>query len=194
MLGEHPPATHPLSPLGISVLALLRERDMHPYEMLRRLQERHDRRVVRARPGSLYHVVEWLRARHLIEVAGTGREGNRPERTAYRITAAGDTALRARVRELIADPGEEAPPLLIALVESHNLFRSGVLAALRCRAEGLEARLAELNRLGDTARVDGQAGYGFGLDYLRALTAAELEWARELSARISSGEVVWPRP
>ncbi|HET7304978.1 MAG TPA: PadR family transcriptional regulator [Segeticoccus sp.] len=183
-----------MSSLGISVLAVLNEGPTHPYEMLQKLRRRHDDRIVRVRPGSLYHVVEWLRTRNLVEVVATGRAGNRPERTAYRITSAGDAALRARIRELIGCPAAETSPLLVALAESHNLFRVGVLDALRQRAEALEAQLAELDGLIDTARAEGSGeAHWLSLDYLRVLTAAELEWARGLSSRIDSGEVAWPQ-
>jgi DNA-binding PadR family transcriptional regulator len=37
--------------LGISVLALLRERPMHGYEMFQRLAARHGGRILKVRPG-----------------------------------------------------------------------------------------------------------------------------------------------
>ena len=46
-----------LAPLGIATLALLTERPMHPYEMFQTMLARHDDRVVKVRPGSLYHTV-----------------------------------------------------------------------------------------------------------------------------------------
>ena len=49
-----------LTPLAISVLALLNERPMHAYEMYQLLLSRHNNRIVKVRPGSLYHTVERL--------------------------------------------------------------------------------------------------------------------------------------
>src|SRR5260370_7054839 len=69
--------------LGVSVLALLRERPMHGYEMFQTLTARHRDRMLRVRPGSLYHVVNRLAEEKLIRQAGTGRNGNPPERTTY---------------------------------------------------------------------------------------------------------------
>jgi len=46
-----------LTPLAISVLALLEERSMHAYEMYQLLITRHNDRLLKVRPGSLYHTV-----------------------------------------------------------------------------------------------------------------------------------------
>jgi PadR family transcriptional regulator len=78
--------TYQLSSLGISVLALLRARPMHGYEMFRTLVERHADRIVKVRPGSLYHVVDRLTEEKLIRRAGTARDGKRPERAIFEIT------------------------------------------------------------------------------------------------------------
>src|ERR1700678_4818749 len=69
-----------LNSLGISVLALLRARPMHGYEMFQTLVERHADRIVKVRPGSLYHVVDRLEEEKVIRRAATSREGKPPER------------------------------------------------------------------------------------------------------------------
>ena len=107
--------------LGISVLALLRERPMHGYEMFQTLTARHRDRMLRIRPGSLYHVVNRLAEEKLIRQAGTGRNGNRPERTTYDLTDAGADALTSRLRELVASPVNEFEKFVVALAEIHHL-------------------------------------------------------------------------
>src|SRR5579875_300245 len=87
-----------LTALGISVLALLRQRPMHGYEMLQTLVRRQADRIVKLRPGSLYHVVDRLTEEKLVRRAATTRAGNRPERAVYEITDAGAEALGERVR------------------------------------------------------------------------------------------------
>jgi DNA-binding PadR family transcriptional regulator len=54
--------------LGISVLALLRERPMHGYEMFQTLTARHADRMLKVRPGSLYHVVNRLTGEKLFVI------------------------------------------------------------------------------------------------------------------------------
>ncbi|WP_375488990.1 PadR family transcriptional regulator [uncultured Mycobacterium sp.] len=69
-----------LTPLGVAVLALLRDRPMHGYQMFQTLVDRQADRIVKVRPGSLYHVVDRLAEEKLIRGrrrAGTeiGRSG-----------------------------------------------------------------------------------------------------------------------
>ena len=63
-----------LTPLGLMVLALLREGDMHPYEMMRLMRQRRDDRLVSITNGTLYHTVARL------ERAGLARRGRRRPR------------------------------------------------------------------------------------------------------------------
>ena len=94
-----------LTPLGISALALLAERPMHPYEMYQLLMERSEDRVVKVRPGSLYHTVDRLAGQGYVRATGTGRAGNRPERTTYEITATG----RSRTRSCASHTAPQPP-------------------------------------------------------------------------------------
>src|ERR1035441_4557413 len=118
-----------LTSLGISVLALLKARSMHGYEMLQTLVERHADRIVKVRPGSLYHVVDRLTDEKLIRRAATDREGKRPERVIYEITDAGAEALAERVRELIARPVHEFPQFVVALAEIETLGNDAAATA-----------------------------------------------------------------
>jgi DNA-binding PadR family transcriptional regulator len=184
-----------LTPLAISVLALLRERPMHPYEMYQLLVEREETRIVKVRPGSLYHAVERLASDELVVATGTEREGNRPERTTYELTDRGRAALRARIQELLAEPVNEFPIFPVALAESHNLTRDEVLEALARRRAGLEASVTELTDLLEVARrLEVAEAYWFQLDYLRAITTTELDWISRLITRIDSEDLTWPTP
>ena len=51
---------HRLTPLGVMVLALLAEGDMHPYEMIRLMRFRRDDRLVTITNGTVYHTVARL--------------------------------------------------------------------------------------------------------------------------------------
>lgn len=70
-----------LTPLGVMVLALLREDPMHPYEMIRLMRQRHDDRIIALTNGTVYHTVARLERLGLVSEVGVDREGNRPERT-----------------------------------------------------------------------------------------------------------------
>jgi DNA-binding PadR family transcriptional regulator len=172
------------------VLALLAERPMHPYEMYRLLLERHEDRVVKVRPGSLYHTVDRLTEHELVAACGTDRAGGRPERTTYRITPAGREVLAQRVRAMLATPVNEYPQFPLALGEAHNLPRGEVLELLRARlallrkdADEIAAALAASNAP-EVYRLDGH--------YLHAMRSAELHWLTHLTARLEDGTLAWP--
>jgi DNA-binding PadR family transcriptional regulator len=182
-----------LTPLAISVLALLNERPMHPYEMVQTLLERHEDRIVKVRPGSLYHTVERLAAGELVQATGTERAGNRPERTTYTITAAGQQALTARLSELIGSPVNEYPAFPVALSEAHNLGRTEVLDLLTARVAQLQQLVDEVDALIDSARArEVLEAYWVTADYLRAMHATERDWIARLIDRIESKDLSWP--
>jgi DNA-binding PadR family transcriptional regulator len=178
-----------LTSLGISVLAVLGERPMHGYEMFQTLVERHADRIVKVRPGSLYHTVDRLTEEKLIRRAATGRGGNRPERVIYEITDAGAEALTDRVRELVAAPVNEFPQFVAALAEIHNLDVDSAAAAVDSRAAALEASVAEMTALLDAGIAP--AGNLVVLGYLLTTTQAQVAWLREFAESLRSGLQQW---
>jgi DNA-binding PadR family transcriptional regulator len=181
-----------LKPLGMAALALLAERPMHPYEMYQLLVERHEDRMVKVRPGSLYHAVERLHADELVEVIGTEREGNRPERTTYRLTEQGRTALKQRVTELLTTPVREYPLFTHALGEAHNLPPEEATVALTTYADRLDEEIAELGGLLAAARARGvEETYLLAGDYLLYTTTTQRNWIRTLLSRIENKEFTW---
>jgi DNA-binding PadR family transcriptional regulator len=176
-----------LTSLGISVLALLKAHPMHGYEMFQTLVERHADRIVKVRPGSLYHVVDRLTEEKLIRRAGTARDGKRPERAIYEVTDAGLEALADRVGELIAAPTYEFPQFAVALAEIDTLGPDVAANAVDERVGALEARVAELMALRDASVTP--AGYLVAFDYLLATTRAELSWLHGFARRHQTNEV-----
>jgi DNA-binding PadR family transcriptional regulator len=181
-----------LTPLAMSVLALLAERPMHPYEMYRVMLERREHDLVKVRPGTLYHAVARLADAELVVAVGTDREGGRPERTTYRITPTGHRALQERIRGLLARPAYEYPSFPVALGEAHNLPREEVLDLLGARIRALEAELAQARTLvAAAAHVD--EVYLLDRHYLMHMITAQLGWLRELAIRIDTEELAWPQ-
>ena len=128
-----------LTPLGLMVLALLHEGDMHPYEMIRLLRQRHDDRLVTITNGTLYHTVGRLQKLGLIAELGVDRHGNRPERTTYTVTDAGRAIVPEWVRREL--PRTDRPEQFrVALSESHNLQPAEVIDLLVTRRETLAAQ------------------------------------------------------
>jgi DNA-binding PadR family transcriptional regulator len=187
------PGRRTLGPLGIAVLALLFERPMHPYEMVQLLLQRHEDRIVKVRAGSLYHTVDRLAEANLLRACGTDREGNRPERTTYEITATGRVALTARVGEILGTAEREYPLFPVALAEAHNLPGDAVARRLRERIASIEADIAELGAL--AAGAEGRAVprvFWIVIGYLRTQADAEARFLRNLVEEIDSGDLPWP--
>src|SRR5256885_13216243 len=98
-----------ISPLALSILQLLDERPMHPYELAATMRERHQDEFIRLNFGSLYHTVEVLERNRWIVPAEREKEGRRPERTIYRLTDSGREILLRVVGEILAEPRREYP-------------------------------------------------------------------------------------
>ena len=177
------------TPLAIAVMALLRERPLHPYEAHQLLHERNLDELIKVRAGSLYHTVDRLARDGLVEPIGTERAGNRPERTTYRLTAAGDEAVRTWVRDGLANPQREYPAFPYLLHEAHNLPPAEVTAALEQRCTRLAAELTRVEDL--LTRLDPPPVYRLGAERAIALVRTELDWTRALIDRIERKAFPW---
>lgn len=180
-----------LTPMGVMVLALLREGDMHPYEMVRLMRSRRDERLLAITNGTLYHTVGRLQREGLIDEVGIDRDGNRPERTTYTLTDAGVDALVEWLRRelsVIDRPAE----FRIALAEAHNLERPDVIDCLRARRAALDE--------GHVMHRDGLIGARatavpeqvlVEFERQEVLLDAELRWLDSLLDRLDAEAFPW---
>lgn len=181
------------SALGLSALALLAERPMHPYEMYQLLIQRREDRVVKVRPGSLYHTVHWLEDHEMVRPTSTEREGNRPERTIYEITDHGESMLAERIAEMLATPVNEFPEFPLAIGEAHNLPRAIVIELLTRRLALLKADLDEVeDGIRDLEEREIEPMYWLNVSYSRAIQAAEVSWLQRLLADLGANVIPWP--
>lgn len=181
-----------LTPLAVATLALLDETPRHPYELHQVMRQRATDRVVKVRPGSLYHTVDRLHRDGLIVPTGTDRAGNRPERTTYAITPEGRTALSGALAAMISAPVNEFPTLPLALSEAHHLPRETVLDLLRDRLGRLGAELDTLrSAVTHVTAKQLPARYWADMTYQIAVYEAESRWISAFVDRIESGEVTW---
>jgi DNA-binding PadR family transcriptional regulator len=181
-----------LTPLAISVLALLEERPMHAYEMYQLLITRHNDRLLKVRPGSLYHTVERLAGQQYVRAIGTERAGNRPERTTYELTPEGSEALKHRVESAIETYVYEYPLFPVVLSEAHNLDADDAVLRFRRRIEDLELQLDEIDQALAGARARGvPEPYWMAGSYVRGQIAAERDWLVTTIERIESKDLEW---
>lgn len=189
------PKAAELTPLGVASLALLAEEPMHPYEMYQLLMARHEDRLVKVRPGTLYHSVGRLEENGLVEAMGTEREGNRPERTTYRITPAGHEALSARLQAMLSTPVNEYPVFPHAIAEAHHLPAAVVMELLEERLVAVGADLDFLVHAEATVTAKGlDRKYWIDITYQQAMRRTEIAWIRDLLEELGNGRLPWDEP
>ncbi|WP_152650539.1 PadR family transcriptional regulator [Demequina aurantiaca] len=184
-----------LGPLGVVTLALLVERPMHPYEMYQLLIARGEQRIVKVRPGSLYHTIDRLVDSGLAESVGTERAGNRPERTVYAITDLGREKLDTRVAELLRAPVNEYALFPVAIGEAHNLSGGTFRGLLAQRLERLEAERSDVASEVAAARSRGvPRRWKLDSEFLVAQLDAEITWVESVIGELDAGTLDWEEP
>jgi DNA-binding PadR family transcriptional regulator len=175
----------------LSILALLREAPMHPYQMQRLLRLRHKDEILVLKRGSLYHAIGRLVRAGLIAVRTTGREGKRPERTVYRITPAGLSAFMQAIRQMVATPRRESSEFMAALSFLVHLEPEEAAQYLKDRVQRLEAEIKQrtaglASASAHVARINLVES-----EYLISMLKAELTWVRGLEKEIRGGKLAW---
>jgi DNA-binding PadR family transcriptional regulator len=173
--------------LALSLLTLLTERPMYPYEMAATLRERGKDQAIKINWGSLYTVVQNMEKYGFIEAVEVAREGRQPERTTYQITDAGRAELKDWLRELLSVPEREYTRFEAALADSAVLPPDELIGLLQQRLDALEAANA-----GHQAQLTALANqiprlFLIESEYHLALRRAEAEWVRGLLKEFTDG-------
>jgi DNA-binding PadR family transcriptional regulator len=189
------PRPLPRTPAALSVLNLLAERPMHPYEMRQLMRQRHHDRAFQIRESSVYDTVARLADRGFIEPVEVSREGRRPERTVYAITEAGREELFDWLWELTSEPAADYPAFAAPLMFIFALGRDRAIAALSQRSARLEAEISSSDAFRKAFETE-VAGFPriFGIEeeYAQAMRRAELAWVRATAADLRDGTFPWP--
>jgi DNA-binding PadR family transcriptional regulator len=181
-----------LSPLALSILELLDERPMHPYEMSSTMRERHHDEFIRLNFGTLYHTVEQLERNGWIIPVEREKEGRRPERTIYKLTKPGRELLVGSVSELLAQPVREYPHFAAGLMFMHHLEAAEAARKLRERIAALDARITKLDHVLTELRKGGLTRLSIiEIEHKIAMFEAERTWVRKLAKEITEGKLEW---
>lgn len=181
-----------LTPLAVSVLSLLSQRPMHPYEMYSVMLERHEDELVKVRPGSLYHTVERLQRDGLVKSLGTDRPTGRPERTVYEITSDGHDAMLEWVRTALAEWQPEYPRIALALARANTLPGDTVVDLLGKYLDRLDQEVCRAEEtVAELGRRQLSEEYWIEVDYLRTIGRAERDWIAATIERIKTGDLPW---
>lgn len=181
-----------LSPLALSILELLDERPMHPYELASTMRDRHHDEFVRLNFGSLYHTVDVLERNGWIIPAEREREGGRPERTIYRLTDPGRAALLRFVREILAQPRREYLHFSAGLMFMHHLDAASAVQQLELRSQALHGVITKLTHILDELLATGHTRLMLiELEHKIALIKAERAWVDKTAKEITDGRLEW---
>jgi len=173
--------------LALSLLTLLRERPMYPYEMAATLRHRGKDQSMKINWGSLYTVVQNLEKHGFIETVEVGREGRQPERTTYQITDAGRDELYDWLRELISQPEREYTSFEAALAECAVLSPRELTDLLRRRLDALETATAQHETMLEALETSLPRLFLIESEYHLALRRAETEWVRGVLKEFTDG-------
>ncbi|MGH3211655.1 MAG: PadR family transcriptional regulator [Trebonia sp.] len=175
--------------LALSLLSLLAQKPMYPYEMAQTLRARGKEQSFKINWGSLYTVVQNLEKYGFIEAAATEREGRQPERTTYQITGPGLAELRDWLSELLSVPEDERGGFVAALSEAGILPPDEVIGLLTTRLGTLDKANAShqqdlkrwSERLPRVLLVESE--------YQLAMRVAQAGWLRGLLGELVAGTI-----
>jgi DNA-binding PadR family transcriptional regulator len=175
--------------LALSLLSLLAQKPMYPYEMAQTLRARGKEQNFKINWGSLYTVVQNLEKYGFIEAAATEREGRQPERTTYQITDPGLAELRDWLSELLSVPEDDRGGFVTALSEAGILPPDAVIGLLTSRLATLDkanaSQRADLKlwseRLPRVLLIEGE--------YQLAMRTAQAGWLRGLLGELVAGTI-----
>jgi DNA-binding PadR family transcriptional regulator len=175
------------NPLALAVLATLWQKPMHPYEIARTLRRQGKDASTKINYGSLYTVVQNLEKHGFVEVTDVERQGNRPERTVYGITAAGRQETTEWMSDLVATPAKEYPIFETALSLLGVLHPDDVVRLLEERLSALEVQVASSRGVLDKLYETLPRLFLVEMEYQLHMVEAETEWVRGLHDEIKKG-------
>lgn len=169
------------------LLGLLRIQKMHGYQLQQFLDE-HMEFLSPLKASTAYYTLEKMAQEGLVE-ATREREGNRPVRQVYCLTAAGEARFRQLLEENLSfyDSEQSGGDVGIAFLEA--LTREEAARLLSSKREHVRSRIAEVKAL--LARIRTAKPLHLSLVHARLRLEADLEWIKEVET--SCGIAISPR-
>jgi DNA-binding PadR family transcriptional regulator len=184
--------SNPKDMVALTVLGMISEQPSHTYEIQRQIRNRH-KDFAAGKTRALYHAIEELVERGLVEAVETTRDGRRPERTVYQITADGREELVEWLTDLLERPVADYPVFNIAIGFLPYLDQDRALLALLARSLLLRSQIAghqeSLRGLSEDSRLPRLVL--LELEHAIALQEAELKWVGGVIDDIRKGRLHW---
>jgi len=166
----------------LAILGLVAERPRHGYEIEQVIEERGMREWTEVGFSSIYYLLKKLERKGLVE--GQLAEAERGlARKVYRVTPAGEEALRAGVLDALAVPRRCYPPLQLGLANLPGVPAAESLDALWQYRDALSARLEHVRTRREILQpLPDQVDAMF--DYSTTMIEAERQWIERFIERI----------
>jgi DNA-binding PadR family transcriptional regulator len=170
------------------ILGLLRQRPLYGYE-LKQIIEEHMGDWTNIAFGSIYFALGKLAEEGFVEQVATEQEGRRPSRTIYQITEAGRAEFPRLLREVWRELERHYYTIDIGLsfmqalpVEEVKGYLQGRIAQLQSIVQHITEHRAEQMAQPEVPAT-AAAVFDHGLFHFQA----ELEWTRDLLAKVEAG-------
>lgn len=168
--------------------ALARRGPMHGHEMRRAAQIDRTDMWTELNPGSIYGAITRMSHDGVIEALRSEQDGNRPVRTIYGITEAGQQELKVQRDKLLADTRLRPDPVDLALQYTADLPAGRLRELIERRRAAFASELDEWRELERTA-----APYLEGLEKLTfahrlARLETEVSWHDDLLAALAEDD------
>lgn len=172
------------------ILGLLREHPMYGYEIKQEIEHRMGDWTSIAF-GSIYFALNKLEQEKLIQKIAIEQDGNRPSRSVYQVTEAGQTKFHNLVRELWSSNNRQYYDIDLALYFLEAIPREDVLKILQTKINDLQKALLRLetHRL-ETFKnpyVPPLANSIFEHSYVHFQT--EVDWLIDLRKKVANKEI-----
>jgi DNA-binding PadR family transcriptional regulator len=165
----------------LTILGLLRQRDLHGYE-IKQVIEEHMGDWTSIAFGSIYFALAKLAKEGLVRKVSVGKSGNRPSRTVYGITARGRVQFRRLLESLWRSPERQFFAFDLALFFRSELPPQKIRRYLEQRIAHAQQALQHLRRHKTEGMTDPQipriARAIF--DHTLAHLEAEMRWLETL--------------
>ncbi|HTX78833.1 MAG TPA: PadR family transcriptional regulator [Longilinea sp.] len=172
------------------ILALLRDQPLHGYE-IKHIIEEHMGDWTNIAFGSIYFALGKLAEEGMIEKIATEKEGNRPSRSVYQITAAGRDEFLNLMREVWGNLDRQYFAIDVGLAFMSALPPEEIKRYLHRRLKALEegTHYLEEHEQEQVALPEVPASAAMIFEHTRLHLAAELAWTRQLLEQVESGKL-----
>ncbi|MEM7029348.1 MAG: PadR family transcriptional regulator [Chloroflexota bacterium] len=161
------------------LLGLLRSNEMHGYLLIEHFQSRAAMPITFKKP-TVYNLLSKMEQDGWVTVR-VEQEGNRPPRSVYEVTPAGEAAFQTLLRDELGSYTEAEFPSVISLAFLDLLPRNETKSLLEKRRAQIESRLREVNATIDGLDHSIHAGSMLlPLRYLQRHYATEIESITEI--------------